>query len=111
MYEHLARRALPQVLAPFALILGFRALYHPLVEWLLAGAIDIGTAHLWFVLMVGLGRLICWLLAALSALRPPVALRWPCAQKLSVTCPIGRDYGKDGHHSGKQPAGAHLGQH
>ena len=79
MYEHLARRALPQVLAPFALILGFRALYHPLVEWLLAGAIDIGTAHLWFVLMVGLGRLICWLLAALSALRPPVALRWPCA--------------------------------
>ena len=51
------------MLAPFALIVGYRALYHPLVEWLLAGAIDIGTAHLWFVLMVGLGRLLCWLLA------------------------------------------------
>ena len=71
------------MIAPFALILGYRALYHPLVEWLLAGAIDIGTAHLWFVLMVGIGRLLCWLLAALSALRSPVALRWPCASAIA----------------------------
>ena len=71
------------MIAPFALILGYRALYHPLVEWLLAGAIDIGTAHLWFVLMVGIGRLLCWLLAALSALRLPVVLRWPRASAIA----------------------------
>ena len=33
--------------------------------------VEIGTAHLWFVFMVGIGRLLCWPLSLLS--QPPLA--------------------------------------
>ena len=39
---------------------GFRHILHPVLEFLLLDGVDIGTAHIWFVLMIGLGRFICW---------------------------------------------------
>ena len=57
-----------QVAAPFVLIALFRWVFHPALEWVLLFQTDIGTAHLWFVLMVGLGRLYC---APIAALAPP----------------------------------------
>ena len=45
--------SLREVATPFVLIVLFRQLLHPGLEWLLSYTADIGTAHLWFVLMVG----------------------------------------------------------
>jgi len=63
-----------QVMLPFVVLLLFRHVLHPLLEWLIAGAdttrgVDIGTAHLWFVLMLGLGRCICYPLGVLIQTR------------------------------------------
>lgn len=48
-----------EVASPLVLILIFRQLLHPIIEWCFAYRADIGTAHLWFVLMIGMGRLLC----------------------------------------------------
>ena len=61
-----------QVAAPFVLIALFRWVFHPALEWVLLFQTDIGTAHLWFVLMVGLGRLYCAPIAALAPVGPVV---------------------------------------
>lgn len=54
-----------EVASPLVLLLAFRHALHPLLEWALAYRVDIGTAHLWFILMVGLGRMLCWPLSRL----------------------------------------------
>ncbi|KAL1510319.1 hypothetical protein AB1Y20_006639 [Prymnesium parvum] len=56
-----------EVSAPFLLILLFRQLLHPILEVVFSYRVDIGTAHLWFVLMVGFGRLLCWPLSLLAS--------------------------------------------
>lgn len=56
------------VVAPFVLLVLYRGIYHPTIEWVLGGAADIGTAHLWFVLMVGIGRALCFALQRLQRL-------------------------------------------
>ena len=59
------------VVAPFLLLVLYRGLYHPTIEWALGGAADIGTAHLWFILMVGIGRLLCFALQRLQGMSQP----------------------------------------
>ena len=54
-----------EVVTPFVLIMVFRLIVHPLLEWMCAYQADIGTAHLWFILMLGVGRAWCWLLSQL----------------------------------------------
>ena len=58
-----------EVASPLVLILAFRELFHPLLELLVAYRTDIGTAHLWFVLMVAFGRLLCLPLSRLARWR------------------------------------------
>ena len=48
-----------EVASPFVLILVFREIIHPAIEFCFSYRADIGTAHLWFVLMIGVGRLLC----------------------------------------------------
>ena len=47
------------VVSPLVLIVLFRQLLHPLLEWCFSYHAEIGTAHLWFVMMIGFGRLVC----------------------------------------------------
>jgi hypothetical protein len=54
------------VASPLVLIAGFRQLLHPALEFLLSYGADIGTAHLWFVLMIAIGRLLCLPLSRLE---------------------------------------------
>lgn len=53
------------VASPIILITAFRQLVHPGLEWLFAYRVDFGTAHLWFVLMLGIGRALCYPLSRL----------------------------------------------
>ncbi len=70
-HQRLARN---QVLAPFLLMVAFRHVLHPALEFVLLYKVDIGTAHLWFVLMIGVGRLICWPLGLLARQSPRAPL-------------------------------------
>lgn len=54
--ERRARPAAPQVVAPLLLLTAFRHGMHPALELLASNRVDIGTAHLWFILTVALGR-------------------------------------------------------
>jgi len=51
-----------QVLAPLLLLTAFRHVFHPLVELATFGSVAIGTAHLWFILMLGVARGIIFVL-------------------------------------------------
>ena len=66
-----------EVASPLVLIIAFRQLLHPTLEWLIAYRTDIGTAHLWFVLMLAVGRLVCLPLSRLHLWAPA---HWPPAR-------------------------------
>ena len=67
-----------EVASPLVLILVFRIILHPLLEWLLAYRAEIGVAHLWFILMIGFGRLLCLPLSRLPKRARRLRLTFVC---------------------------------
>ena len=67
-----------EVASPLVLILVFRIILHPILEWLLAYRAEIGVAHLWFILMIGFGRLSCLPLSRLPKRARRLRLTFVC---------------------------------